>query len=201
MKPDVTSLDEDLRELRNSKFDENAINEIKRWVFSVIGEAVPPDSMVETLKNGIVLCKLANILQAADSNKSKLIKWRQSAMPFVQMEQISLFLSFARNYGVPEDEFFQTVDLYEEKDPESVYQTLKSLSRYANKKHPDRFTVVGPQLTTKRPRPSVKPKPGHLQSAGWSTTEYGYMKGANQATEAVVFGKRRDITGRDATQP
>ncbi|CAI6900671.1 ANL_collapsed_G0053590.mRNA.1.CDS.1 [Saccharomyces cerevisiae] len=93
-------------------------------------------------------------------------------------------LSFSRKYGVPEDELFQTIDLFEKKDPAIVFQTLKSLSRYANKKHPDRFPVLGPQLSTKKPRPPVKSKPKHLQDGtGWSTFEYGYMKGASQATK------------------
>lgn len=191
---DVTSLDEDLKLLRESKFSREAVEDIKRWVFeSVLEEQVPAESLLESLKDGTVLCRLANRLHSADVGDGKeLIKWRKSTMPFGQMEQISQFLSFARSYGVPEDELFQTVDLFEEKDPAIVYQTLKSLSRYANKKHPQKFVVLGPQLATKRPRPPVKQKPSHLQ-AGWSTTEYGYMGGASQSTEKVVFGQRRDI--------
>ncbi|CCF57487.1 hypothetical protein KAFR_0C04960 [Kazachstania africana CBS 2517] len=192
--PDVTSLDEDLKQLRLSKFSEDAIGSIKMWIFkSVLNDEVDAGkSLLELLKDGTVLCKLANKLNEVDSPNTTLIKWKESKMPFIQMEQISQFLSFARAYGVPEDELFQTIDLYEEKDPASVYQTLKSLSRYANKKHPDIFPVLGPQIATKRPRPPVKAKPKHLQE-GWSTMEYGYMKGASQKTEGVVFGNRRDI--------
>ena len=149
------------------------------------------ESLIESLKSGVTLCKVANKLKAADET-SGFIKWKESKMPFVQMEQISQFLTFARSYGVPEDELFQTVDLFEEKDPAIVYQTLKSVSRYANKKHPDLFPVIGPQLATKRPRPPVKQKPKHLQT-GWSTTEYGYMGGASQKSEGIVFGQRRNI--------
>lgn len=194
-KADVTSLDEDLRQLRQSKFSPEAVQHIKKWVFeSVLAEAAPPDDLLQCLKDGTVLCKLANILYEADTKEANHINSKNSKMPFVQMDQISQFLSFARAYGVPEDELFQTVDLYEEKDPAIVYQTLKSLSRYANKKHPDRFPVLGPQLSTKKPRPPVKSKPQHLQgSTGWSTFEYGYMKGASQGSEGVVLGQRRDI--------
>ncbi|QLQ81741.1 hypothetical protein HG537_0F05020 [Torulaspora globosa] len=191
---DVTSLDEDLKLVREAKFSREAIEDIKRWIFqSVLEDVVPEESLIESLKDGTVLCRLANRLYSADvGNGTELIKWKKSTMPFVQMEQISQFLSFARSYGVPEDELFQTVDLFEEKDPAIVYQTLKSLSRYANKKHPQKFVVLGPQLATKRPRPPIKQKPKHLQ-AGWSTTEYGYMGGASQTTEKIVFGQRRDI--------
>lgn len=193
-KPDVTSLDEDLKALRGAKFSQAAIEDIKSWIFlSVLKETPPNEPLIESLKNGIALCKLANKLNAPDeTTNGDLIKWKESKMPFVQMEQISQFLNFARSYGVPEDELFQTVDLFEEKDPASVYQTLKSLSRYANKKNPDLFPVIGPQLATKRPRPPVKQKPKHL-GAGWSTTEYGYMGGASQSSEGIVFGQRRNI--------
>lgn len=191
-KADVTSLDEDLKLLRDTKFSQDAIDDIKSWIFvSVLNEEQPRESLIESLKSGVTLCKVANKLKAADET-SGFIKWKESKMPFLQMEQISQFLTFARSYGVPEDELFQTVDLFEEKDPAIVYQTLKSVSRYANKKHPDLFPVIGPQLATKRPRPPVKQKPKHLQT-GWSTTEYGYMGGASQKSEGIVFGQRRNI--------
>lgn len=191
-KADVTSLDEDLKLLRDTKFSQDAIDDIKSWIFvSVLNEEQPRESLIESLKSGVTLCKVANKLKAADET-SGFIKCKESKMPFVQMEQISQFLTFARSYGVPEDELFQTVDLFEEKDPAIVYQTLKSVSRYANKKHPDLFPVIGPQLATKRPRPTVKQKPKHLQ-IGWSTTEYGYMGGASQKSEGIVFGQRRNI--------
>lgn len=194
IKPDVTSLDEDLKVLREGKFDQTAIKDIQNWIYlSILKESVPSDSLLDSLKNGVTLCKVANKLMEAD-NQTALIKWKENKMPFVQMEQISQFLTFMRQYGVPEDELFQTIDLFEEKDPASVYQALKSLSRYANKRHPDLFPVLGPQLAAKKPRPPIKQKPKHLQGEnGWSTMEYGYMKGASQGSEGIVFGQRRNI--------
>ncbi|CCD23033.1 Scp1p NDAI_0A08810 [Naumovozyma dairenensis CBS 421] len=204
-KADVTSLDSDLTELRRSKFSKESIKEIENWIYEIILKEPLPSSnnedgesdLLDKLKDGTVLCRVANVLYKADSNDHDdcHIKWRISKMPFVQMEQISQFLSFARQYGVPEDELFQTVDLFEKKDPASVYQTLKSITRYANRKQPDKFPVLGPQLTVKKPRPPIKKKPDHLKEGqtGWSTHEYGYMNGASQKTEGVVFGQRRNI--------
>lgn len=195
-KPDCTPLDEDLKNLRHSKFSQGAVDEIKVWAFqTILHEPVPSGSLLESLKDGIVLCRLANAINGADSppDKPPLISYKQTSIPFMQMDQISQFLQFCRQYGVPEDELFQTVDLYEEKDPAIVYQTLKSLSRYANKRHPDLFPVLGPQLAERKPRPPVKNKPAHLKN-GWSTQEYGFMGGASQKSEGIVFGKRRDVT-------
>lgn len=202
VQPDVTTLDEDLKLLRDSKFSKESIEEIKNWIFNVVlkvkEQPSSESSLLDLLKDGTILCQLANTLKSEDDpNETNFIKWKHSNLPFVQMEQISQFLSFARGYGVPEDELFQTIDLYESKDPSAVYQTLKSLSRYANKKHPNRFSVLGPQLSEKRVSPPIKRKPDHLRGnnniIGWSTYEYGYMGGASQGSEHIVFGQRRNI--------
>jgi hypothetical protein len=107
------------------------------------------------------------------------------------MENISLFLQFAKRYGVPEDELFQTVDLFEERDIASVLQTIISFSRYTNEKNPQ-IPVIGPKLSKKQP--PVPKKPSHLNGPQWSSLEYGYINGATQTTQGVIFGRKRDIT-------
>ena len=73
-KADVTSLDEDLRQLRKSKYSPEAVQHIKTWVFeSVLIEATPSEDLLECLKDGTVLCKLANILYEADTKKANHI--------------------------------------------------------------------------------------------------------------------------------
>lgn len=108
------------------------------------------------------------------------------------MENISKFIQFSKIQGVPEDESFQTVDLYEEQDPASVLQTIISFSRYINEKNPQ-FPIIGPKLSKKQP-PVIPKKPKHLNGPQWSSVEYGYMKGANQSSQGVVFGTKRNIT-------
>jgi len=44
------------------------------------------------------------------------------------MENISNFLEACKNYGVPEISCFQTVDLYESKQPYKVIECLRSLA-------------------------------------------------------------------------
>ena len=114
------------------------------------------------------------------------------------MENISMFINFAKRSGVPEDETFQTVDLYEARDPARVLQTIVSFSRYINEKHPQ-FPVIGPKLSKKQP-PSIPKKPRHLNGPQWSSVEYGYMKGASQTSEGVVFGNKRNITSHNNRQ-
>jgi hypothetical protein len=62
-------------------------------------------------------------------------------MPFVQMENISLFLQACRSppLNLPSHDTFLTVDLYESKDPAQVLQCLGAFSRVASRLQPSRF--------------------------------------------------------------
>ena len=69
-------------------------------------------------------------------------------MPFVQMENISLFLKAcqAPPLGMHAHDVFLTVDLYERKDPAQVIQCIAAFSRRANEVQPDRFPrTIGPK--------------------------------------------------------
>ncbi|CAM9012504.1 unnamed protein product [Wickerhamomyces anomalus] len=143
-KADVSSLDQDLRELRRSKYNKDLADQAKQWIFDRIGESVPQqEDLIDVLKDGV-------------------------------------------KYGVPEDEVFQTIDLYEENDPTIVLQTIVSFSRYVHTKTPS-IPVIGPKLSTKQPPPKVPKKPQFLNDPKWSSFEYGYMKGASQSSEGCCL--------------
>ena len=109
------------------------------------------------------------------------------------MENISQFLTFVKKYGVPEDEVFQTIDLYEENDPTIVLQTIVSFSRYVHTKTPS-IPVIGPKLRFLWDFRWWLFSTQFLNDPKWSSFEYGYMKGASQSSEGVVFGNKRNIT-------
>lgn len=76
------------------------------------------------------------------------IKYKQSAMPFVQMENISHFLNACQQQplNLLQHDVFLTVDLYEQKDPAQVLQCLGAFSRAAHGVNPSRVTsVIGPK--------------------------------------------------------
>jgi len=62
-------------------------------------------------------------------------------MPFVQMENISLFLEACKKppFGLQSHDVFLTVDLYESKDPAQVLQCLGAFSRAAHRIQPSIF--------------------------------------------------------------
>ncbi|QPH01828.1 hypothetical protein C2857_006031 [Epichloe festucae Fl1] len=139
----VSSLDKDLRKLRLDKYTPAAANEARAWIEEALGEKLPSSDLLEGLKDGTALCKLINLGAPPPG-----IKFKQSAMPFVQMENISHFLRAcqAPPFNLHQHDMFLTVDLYEQKDPAQVMQCLGAFSRAAHDADPSRFPEpMGPK--------------------------------------------------------
>lgn len=69
-------------------------------------------------------------------------------MAFMQMENINTFLLGAMALGVPKSDLFQTVDLYELKNPAQVVNGIFAFARHASKKYPS-LPTLGPKLSEK----------------------------------------------------
>ncbi|KAL1516993.1 hypothetical protein ABEB36_000816 [Hypothenemus hampei] len=112
----------------NAKYNEELASESLEWINQVTGDNVNTagdmDNFYEVLKDGTLLCKLANAIQAGSVKKIN-----NSTMAFKCMENINAFLEAARNFGVPAQETFQTVDLWERQNLNSVVICLQSLGR------------------------------------------------------------------------
>ncbi|EYE92830.1 calponin homology domain protein [Aspergillus ruber CBS 135680] len=224
----VTSLDKDLRSLRLSRYTPQAAAEVRDWIEEVLQEQLAPGDLLDALKDGVALCKLINLAVSPG------VKYKQSSMPFVQMENISHFLRACQipPLNLPPHDVFLTVDLYEGKDPAQVLQCIMSFSRRANAVQPSKFRrTIGPQvnkgsglspdvtgssqrLTTPSrfrgasPNSSAQSTPANSSNVSswsrktdetstapaWNIHQYGYMGGADQGNQGVVFGGRRQIT-------
>ncbi|KAJ6257292.1 Transgelin [Drechslerella dactyloides] len=202
----VTSLDKDLAKLRLSKYTSQAANEAKAWIESVLGESLGDDDLMDSLHDGTVLCRLANKLIPGST------KLKHSEMPFVQMENIAMFLRVCSDVlKISPHDLFLTVDLYEFKDPAQVLQTIGAFSRIAHSQNPSAFpTAIGPKASNVTPnatgkaRPPVpsktnvsswsKPSDELTTAPAWNIHQYGYMGGASQGSQGVVIGARRQIT-------
>ncbi|RFU79928.1 calponin-like actin-binding domain-containing [Trichoderma arundinaceum] len=139
----VTSLDKDLRKLRLEKYTPAAANEARAWIEETLGESLPSEDLLEGLKDGVALCKLINLAVPAPG-----VKFKKSAMPFVQMENISHFLRAcqAPPLNLHQHDTFLTVDLFEQKDPAQVLQCIGAFSRAANAANPKNFPhAIGPK--------------------------------------------------------
>ncbi|CAD6588236.1 MAG: hypothetical protein ASARMPRED_003439 [Alectoria sarmentosa] len=170
----VSSLDKDMRNIRLSKYTPQAANEVRTWIEDVLGERLVAGDLLEALKDGIALCKLVSL--AAPPG----VRFKNSPMPFVQMENISHFLRACQSppLNLQSHDIFQTVDLYESKDPAQVLQCISSFSRRAHAVQPSKFSsAIG----------GDKGKPGIVSpqsTGGFSVARYGRPRGISNSSEA-----------------
>lgn len=156
-----TNLDQDLHSSRESRYTKSE-QEVSNWIFAALDtpEAEQREykdhgyDLIDVLKDGQILCKLGNLL----GPNNPTAKFKNSRMPFIQMENILFFLQTCDLIGMQHDEIFQTIDLFERKDPYQVVVTLLSFSRIANERNPCAFpTVIGPRIVKVKPTVPRKP--------------------------------------------
>ncbi|XP_050300742.1 myophilin isoform X2 [Anthonomus grandis grandis] len=169
----------------NAKYSEQLASECLEWVRSITGEDINTagdmDSFYETLKDGTLLCRLVNAIQPGTIKKIN-----NTQMAFKCMENINAFLEAARNFGVPAQETFQTVDLWERQNLNSVVICLQSLGRKASKFGKP---SIGPKEAEKNERVFTEEK----LKAGQTIIglQMGSNKGANQS--GINFGNTRHM--------
>ncbi|KAM0284866.1 hypothetical protein ACHAQH_001787 [Verticillium albo-atrum] len=169
----VSSLDKDLRKLRLDRYTPAAANEVKSWIEATLGERLSSGDLLESLKDGVALCKLVNLALPPPG-----IKFKQSAMPFVQMENISHFLRACKTppLNLQEHDTFLTVDLYEQKDPTQVLQCIGAFSRAAHNANPAKFpsAIGGPKRSSVlSPQSTGQNSPVPNRNRGLSTASNG----------------------------
>jgi hypothetical protein len=121
--------------LGQRRYDMALEAEVRAWMSSLGVDGVDGDGggggaddgssdFMSVLKSGVVLCQLANALRPGVVGKINTM-----SMPFMQMENISSFLTAAEALGVQASDRFQTVDLFEAKQPTQVLLCLQVLKR------------------------------------------------------------------------
>lgn len=100
------------------------------------------------------------------------VRFKKSAMPFIQMENIAHFLKACElpPLNLPSHDRFLTVDLFESKDPAQVLQCLTAFSRVASQVNPDKFpSSIGLKRGGSVLAPAGPPTPSFRGSYGSST--------------------------------
>lgn len=168
----------------NSKYNDAIAHETLEWIKLLTGEpdntSGDADNLYEVLKDGVLLCKVINALQ-----EGTIKKVNQTTMAFKCMENINAFLEAVKKLGVPSQETFQTIDLWERQNLYSVVVCLQSLGRKAgNFGKPS----IGPKEADKNVREFTEEqlKAGeHVISL-----QYGTNKGQQSG---ISFGNRRQM--------
>lgn len=172
-------------ELRISDPDAEKKVEILDWIEAVLGEKVPRDQPFEkVLKDGVILCNLANKIEAGSVKKIN-----KKGGNFALMENVAAFQKAMKKIGVPEEEIFQTVDLFEARNIKSVVKGLIALGRTLQDKGWDGPTL-GPKMShgEKREFDAAELQAGRQGIIG---LQAGSNKGATAA--GVSMGRRRMI--------
>jgi len=115
----IYGLDLELEAKKMAKYDKEKENDVRFWIEAVTGEEFKHDDFQEALKDGVLLCKVCNIVRPGS-----IPKINSSRLPFMQMENIGYFLKAADEMGLPKHDAFRTVDLFEGKNIPGVIQTL-----------------------------------------------------------------------------
>eukprot|EP00747_Dinoflagellata_sp_TGD_P216602 gnl/TRDRNA2_/TRDRNA2_89124_c0_seq2.p1 gnl/TRDRNA2_/TRDRNA2_89124_c0~~gnl/TRDRNA2_/TRDRNA2_89124_c0_seq2.p1 ORF type:complete len:276 (+),score=39.38 gnl/TRDRNA2_/TRDRNA2_89124_c0_seq2:50-877(+) len=106
--------------------------QVKNWVEIVSGENKGSDqSTMEWLKDGQVLCRLANKLEPRICPR---VNTQQ--LPFKQMENVTAFIHACRKLGVMEKDVFSTVDLFEGKSEKAVINCIANLGSVVRRTAP-----------------------------------------------------------------
>jgi Calponin homology (CH) domain len=73
------SLDKDISQRMQDKYDPTMADEAKEWIEQCLGETLPDQDLMDTLKDGTILCQLLNVVTPGS------MKFKASKMPFVQV--------------------------------------------------------------------------------------------------------------------
>ncbi|KAG8265602.1 Muscle-specific protein 20 [Homalodisca vitripennis] len=166
------------------KRDPEQEKEALEWIEAVLGKKFPAGEEYEDiLRDGQVLCEVMNKLLPGSIKKINT-----SGGDFKLMENINNFQKAMKDYGVPDLDVFQTVDLYNKKDIAQVTTTLFALGR-TTYNHPE---WPGPWLG---PRPAEEHKRNFTEEqlkAGQTIIglQAGQNKGASQAGQNMGAGRK-----------
>lgn len=136
------------------------------------------------LKDGVVLCGLIN--KIAPGSVKRVNK---KGGNFALMENIEAFQKAIKAYGVPEEEVFQTSDLFEARNIKAVVKSLYALGRTCLNKGFDGPTL-GPKMAQKETREWSEDQLREGRQ-GIIGLQAGSNKGANQS--GINMGKGRSI--------
>ncbi|CAK9295773.1 unnamed protein product [Gordionus sp. m RMFG-2023] len=169
-----------------SKRDTEQEESVKQWISTVLKDEgfSWKGTYDEQLKDGQVLCRIMNKLQPGIIKKIN-----STGGDFKMMENITNFQKAAREYGLPDLDVFQTVDLWDRRNISQVTQCIFALGRVAQTKPGYNYPILGPRLSdeNKRNFSNEQMRAGE----GIINLQMGSNKGATQ--KGMNFGNTRHI--------
>ena len=138
--------------------------EARTWIGLMLGEPFGEgERFSDGLKNGVRLCRLANIVQPGSIPKFSL----EPKMAIKERENITLFIQALKRFGIKDFECFSTLDLAEGQNTKAVVVAIHALGRLCQgpeySAHED-WPKLGKQVLAKNvrgmPRKAASPLAG-----------------------------------------
>jgi hypothetical protein len=177
-------LDADLKAKQDAKYDFELENEVAEWIEAITGEGGVKGNFHESLKNGVLLCKVLNAIKPGTIKKIN-----EGNMAFKQRENISNFVSATQTFGVHNSSVFGPDDLFDAKNLGTVVNCIYALGGAVQTSVPD---FDGPKLGV-ADKSSAKQD---IKRSSGVATQTGGLKGTMEKTELDM---RKNI-GKDAGQ-
>jgi len=109
------------------QIDPSLEKEVSSWVTEVLGLPPSNEPLDEFLKSGVILCQLVNKINPGS------VKYRESKIPFMMLENINSYLAACNSLGLPSNTLFQPSDLFEKKNMNLVLASIHALGRMSAK--------------------------------------------------------------------
>lgn len=110
------------------KYDPRKEEELRLWIEDVTGKRME-ENFMESLKDGILLCELINVLQPGSVRKIN-----HSSQNWHQLENIGNFVRAITEFGLKPHDIFEANDLFENVNHTQVQSTLIALAGMAKSK-------------------------------------------------------------------
>eukprot|EP01102_Stenamoeba_stenopodia_P009775 TRINITY_DN2897_c0_g3_i1.p1 TRINITY_DN2897_c0_g3~~TRINITY_DN2897_c0_g3_i1.p1 ORF type:complete len:763 (+),score=183.21 TRINITY_DN2897_c0_g3_i1:412-2700(+) len=118
------------------KFNPELEQAEREWIELVLGEKFPKPSFAESLKDGVLLCKLLNKIKAGTVQRINSTKLNK----FKCMENLVYYIQACIGLGLPQDHIFDPADLFDEKNLNLVLTNIQTVG-----------TVIAPKLAPQLP--------------------------------------------------
>jgi len=141
-----------------------AEEEARAWVEACLQESFGAESLFAGLKNGVRLCKLANVVRPGSIPKFTL----DPKMAVKERENITLFIGAIKKFGMRDFEVFSTMDLSEDKpNIRAVVIALHALGRMCQAGEFAALDLprLGAKVLDKNVRAAPTPKPSSFCAA------------------------------------
>lgn len=161
--------------------------EILDWMEAVMGEKIPRDQPFEkVLKDGIVLCNFANKLKPGSVKKIN-----KKGSNFALMENLVAFQKQMKKWKVPDEEIFQSVDLFEARNVRQVVMSLLAFARILSNTPEYTGPTLGPKMSDENKRDWDEEQQRQQRDAQLSLLTSGSNKGASAS--GVSMGQTRHM--------